>query len=47
MMNGPYEEIYRLGFAIGFLLKEHGVVDVSDVALQIVAEEITPIAGSR
>jgi len=41
MMKGPYKEAYKLGFAMGFLPKEYGGGGISNVDLQIVAEEIT------
>jgi alkylation response protein AidB-like acyl-CoA dehydrogenase len=43
MMRGPYEESYRLGFAMGFLPKKYGGGSVSNVDLQLVAEEITSV----
>ena len=43
MMRGPYEESYGLGFAMGFLPKEYGGGSVSNVDLQLVAEEITSV----
>ncbi len=43
MMRGPYEEAYKLGFAMGFLPKEYGGGSVSNVDLQLVAEEITAV----
>lgn len=43
MMRGPYEESYKLGLAMGFLPKEYGGGGVSNVDLQIVAEEITAV----
>jgi alkylation response protein AidB-like acyl-CoA dehydrogenase len=43
MMKGPYKKAYELGFAMGFLPKEYGGGSVSNVDLQIVAEEITAV----
>src|SRR5712671_3208221 len=43
MMRGPYEESYKLGFAMGFLPKQYGGGSVSNVDLQLVAEEITAV----
>src|SRR5258708_8154533 len=43
MMKGPYKEAYKLGFAMGFLPKEYGGGGISNVDLQIVAEEITAV----
>lgn len=43
MMRGPYEESYKLGFAMGFLPKKYGGGSVSNVDLQLVAEEITAV----
>jgi nitroalkane oxidase len=43
MMKGPYREAYKLGFAMSFLPKEYGGGGVSNVDLQIVAEEITAV----
>ena len=43
MMQGPYQEAYKLGFAMGFLPKEYGGGGISNVDLQIVAEEITAV----
>lgn len=43
MMRGPYREAYKLGFAMGFLPKAYGGGGVSNVDLQLVAEEITAI----
>jgi alkylation response protein AidB-like acyl-CoA dehydrogenase len=43
MMNGPYKEAYKLGLAMGFLPKEYGGGGVSNVDLQIVAEEICAV----
>jgi len=43
MMRKPYEEAYKLGFAMGFLPKEYGGGSVSNVDLQLVAEEITAV----
>jgi nitroalkane oxidase len=43
MMKAPYVEAYRLGLAMGFLPKEYGGGSVSNVDLQIVAEEVTAV----
>lgn len=43
MMRGPYREAYKLGFAMGFLPKAYGGGGVSNVDLQLVAEEITAV----
>ncbi len=43
MMKGPYKEAYKLGLAMGFLPKEYGGGSVSNVDLQIVAEEICAV----
>jgi alkylation response protein AidB-like acyl-CoA dehydrogenase len=43
MMKGAYVEAYKLGFAMGFLPKAYGGGGVSNVDLQIVAEEITAV----
>jgi alkylation response protein AidB-like acyl-CoA dehydrogenase len=43
MMKGPYVEAYKLGFAMGFLPKEYGGGGVSNIDLQIVAEEICAV----
>jgi alkylation response protein AidB-like acyl-CoA dehydrogenase len=43
MMRGPYREAYKLGFAMGFLPKDYGGGGVSNIDLQLVAEEITAI----
>jgi alkylation response protein AidB-like acyl-CoA dehydrogenase len=43
MMREPYREAYKLGFAMGFLPKEYGGGGVSNVDLQLVAEEITAV----
>jgi len=42
-VKGAYIECYKLGFAMGFLPKQYGGGDVSNVDLQIVAEEITAV----
>lgn len=42
-MRGAYIEAYKLGFAMGFLPREYGGGGVSNVDLQIVAEEITAV----
>jgi alkylation response protein AidB-like acyl-CoA dehydrogenase len=47
MMKGPYKEAYKLGFATGFLPKEYGGGGISNVDLQIVAEEITAVDPER
>ena len=44
MMKGPYKEAYKLGLAMGFLPKEYGGGSVSNVDLQIVAEDHTFIS---
>ena len=43
MMKAPYVEAYRLGLAMGFLPKEYGGASISNVDLQIVAEEVTAV----
>jgi nitroalkane oxidase len=43
MMKGPYKEAYKLGLAMGFLPKQYGGGSVSNVDLQIVAEEICAV----
>jgi nitroalkane oxidase len=43
MMKGAYVEAYKLGFAMGFLPKAYGGGGVSNVDLQIIAEEITAV----
>jgi alkylation response protein AidB-like acyl-CoA dehydrogenase len=43
MLKGAYIECYKLGFAMGFLPKQYGGGGVSNVDLQIVAEEITAV----
>src|SRR5271167_467633 len=43
MLKGAYVESYKLGFAMGFLPKQYGGGGVSNVDLQIVAEEITAV----
>ena len=43
MMKDAYKEAYRLGFAMGFLPKEYGGGDVSNLDLQIAAEEICAV----
>jgi alkylation response protein AidB-like acyl-CoA dehydrogenase len=43
MMKAPYAEAYRLGLAMGFLPKEYGGASISNVDLQIVAEEVTAV----
>jgi nitroalkane oxidase len=43
MLKGAYVEAYKLGFAMGFLPKEYGGGGISNVDLQVVAEEITAV----
>ena len=43
LIKGAYIECYKLGFAMGFLPKQYGGGGVSNVDLQIVAEEITAV----
>jgi len=43
LMKGAYVECYKLGFAMGFLPKRYGGGGVSNVDLQIVAEEIAAV----
>ncbi len=43
LVKGAYIECYKLGFAMGFLPKRYGGGGVSNVDLQIVAEEITAV----
>lgn len=43
MMQKPYQEAYKLGFATGFLPSEYGGAGISNVDLQIIAEEITAV----
>ena len=43
MMKEPYKEAYKLGLAVGFLPKEYGGGSVSNVDLQIVAEEVCAV----
>jgi alkylation response protein AidB-like acyl-CoA dehydrogenase len=43
MMQKPYQEAYSLGLAMGFLPKEYGGGGVSNVDLQLVAEEVTAV----
>src|SRR5271167_1652532 len=43
MLKGAYVECHKLGLAMGFLPKEYGGGSVSNVDLQIVAEEITAV----
>jgi len=43
LMKGAYVECYKLGFAMGFLPKQYGGGGVSNVDLQIVAEEIAAV----
>jgi nitroalkane oxidase len=42
-LKGAYTECHKLGFAMGFLPKQYGGGGVSNVDLQIVAEEITAV----
>ena len=42
-LKGAYVECHKLGFAMGFLPKQYGGGDVSNLDLQIVAEEITAV----
>ena len=42
-LKGAYIECHKLGFAMGFLPKQYGGGGVSNVDLQIVAEEITAV----
>ena len=43
MMKGPYVEAYKLGFAMGFLPEQYGGGGVSNIDLQIAAEEICAV----
>lgn len=43
MLKGAYVECYKLGFATGFLPREYGGGGISNVDLQIVAEEIAAV----
>jgi alkylation response protein AidB-like acyl-CoA dehydrogenase len=43
ILKGAYVECHKLGFAMGFLPKQYGGGGVSNVDLQIVAEEITAV----
>jgi alkylation response protein AidB-like acyl-CoA dehydrogenase len=43
MLKGAYVECYKLGFAMGFIPREYGGGGVSNVDLQVVAEEITAV----
>ena len=43
MIREPYREAYKLGLAMGFLPKEYGGLGVSNVDLQVIAEEICAI----
>jgi alkylation response protein AidB-like acyl-CoA dehydrogenase len=43
IIKGAYIECYKLGFAMGFLPKQYGGGGVSNLDLQIVAEEITAV----
>jgi alkylation response protein AidB-like acyl-CoA dehydrogenase len=42
-MKGAYVECHKLGFAMGFLPRQYGGGGVSNLDLQIVAEEITAV----
>ena len=42
-LKGAYVECHKLGFAMGFLPKQYGGGGVSNLDLQIVAEEITAV----
>jgi alkylation response protein AidB-like acyl-CoA dehydrogenase len=43
LVKGAYVECYKLGFAMGFLPRRYGGGSVSNVDLQVVAEEITAV----
>jgi len=43
MIKGAYVECHKLGFATGFLPKQYGGGGVSNVDLQVIAEEITAV----
>jgi alkylation response protein AidB-like acyl-CoA dehydrogenase len=43
ILKGAYVECHKLGFATGFLPKQYGGGGISNVDLQIVAEEITAV----
>ena len=43
IIKGAYVECHKLGFATGFLPKQYGGGGISNVDLQIVAEEITAV----
>jgi nitroalkane oxidase len=43
ILKGAYIECHKLGFAMGFLPKQYGGGGISNVDLQIVAEEITAV----
>lgn len=43
LMKGAYVEAYKLGFATGFLPKAYGGAGVSNLDLQVIAEEITAV----
>jgi alkylation response protein AidB-like acyl-CoA dehydrogenase len=43
IIKGAYIECHKLGFAMGFLPKQYGGGGVSNLDLQIVAEEITAV----
>src|SRR6201994_3711559 len=43
LLKGAYVECHKLGFAMGFLPKQYGGGGISNVDLQIVAEEITAV----
>lgn len=43
LVKGAYLEAYKLGFATGFLPKKYGGGGVSNMDLQVIAEEITAV----
>jgi alkylation response protein AidB-like acyl-CoA dehydrogenase len=43
LVKGAYLEAYKLGFATGFLPKKYGGGGVSNLDLQVIAEEITAV----
>ena len=43
MLKGAYVEAYKLGFATGFIPKAYGGAGVSNMDLQVIAEEITAV----
>jgi nitroalkane oxidase len=43
LMKGAYLESYKLGFATGFLPRDYGGGGISNLDLQVVAEEITAV----